>query len=207
MKKNKIIIGIAILLVIIVSVPIAINVIYQRNLLVYSFLFSADGILSYSGSIIAALATIAVAIIAVMQSIKIYELEAAERVAKRKAEIKPVLCIELMMYKNYFNLIISNTAKYPAMGLYTFDYVLISPYVKGEDETSRKFTFCIDDEADREGAMQLDGTKWDVNSKGYPRKINIFYSDANSNYYSQDFIRVTDNDGCYYYESEPAWEV
>lgn len=174
------------LLILIIIVPILVWLFYSfLDIPVYTDI-SADGMLGYLGSIIAAFASLLVAIVAVWQVKRTIDAEKQLASAERRKTICPSIQIEvkeLLEADGVFELTIHNTSNYAAEGIWLYEYAFL-PFIKPNESKKKRFSLGTS----AKGDLIVDESYCDITTDGYPEVITLIYSDIYKNTISQDFI-------------------
>ena len=152
---------------------------------------SADGMLSYCGSVIAGLLTLFLTCIAFYQGKKNSEMEFEYMYESRKVQIKPSLLIKIIPQPdNVFEIIVENNGESAAINIYIGGMPLF-PCIKGHDKRLGKFSIGKSET----GTISLDERNFSFSENGYPKEIDLEFADIDNNYIVQVFYLIEDN--CY----------
>jgi hypothetical protein len=163
---------------------------------------TADGMLSYIGAIFGGALTLFVAIIAIAQGYSTFRSESERLYKKRRDHIIPNLQIALR-YDEKIELQISNLGDYAAINIYTYGYSFLFHFIKAGDTRTIKISF--EDASENETESAIDGLGFGIDEDDFLKKINLFYSDIDNNYYNQYFVRDSANGtNSYCYDALPA---
>lgn len=155
--------------------------------------FSADGLLCYIGALFTGLLSLLVAVIALVQSKRIAEIEEDRAIEARQNAIRPVLQVEVKKIEdNFFDLTITNHGQFVAIGVYLFTNPFAPVIVAGEP-FCRKFSIG----GRSQTIFAVDESECAINSDGYPPKLWFCFSDVDNNFWQQEFVYGTDG-----YESQ-----
>lgn len=145
--------------------------------------FSADGLLGYIGALFTGLLSLLVAVIALVQSKRITEIEEDRAIQARQYEIRPVLRVEVKKTENnLFDLTITNHGQFAAIGVYLFTNPF-APVIAAGNSFCRKFSIGVYSQT----IFAVDESECTINSDGYPQKIWFCFADIDSNFWQQEF--------------------
>lgn len=150
--------------------------------------FSADGLLGYIGALFTGLLSLLVAVIALVQSKRITEIEEDRAIEARQYEIRPVLQVEVKKTENnLFDLTITNHGQFVAMGVYLFTNPF-TPVIAAGNSFCRKFSIG----GRSQTIFAVDESECATNSDGYPQKLWFCFADVDNNFWQQEFVYGTD---------------
>lgn len=175
-----IIIGISILIVI---TPIVIWLCYSIIKIDIPTEYTADGLLSFFGSLIAAATSLLVACVALYQSKRATDANEELEIEKRRTKIKPCLQVEIIdLDDEVFEIVITNHSSNAALGVYLFEYPLF-PAVTIKKEERRKIVFSHQDN----NYLHVSEVHFDSCEDGTPKELLLVYLDADNNVLVQKF--------------------
>lgn len=151
---------------------------------------TADGMLSYLGTVIGSAVALVVAVVALYQAGMIHKLEQEQADMKRRQEICPSLQMDIFAAApGVCFMTVSNNSDYPAVGMFLFEYSY-APLIRNDKPVKKNVVFR---ESEVTGSLYVDPCYVELNEEGYPRKIDLYYTDIDRNTIFQQFRLVEGN--------------
>jgi len=186
------------LIVIVVVVSIVIPVILGGVKLCGSSM-TIDGLLSYCGTVLGEIVTLLVALLAIYQAKKVFEMETSRADEEHKQEIRPRL---QLMFKpcgeNTYLIEISNIGAHVAKDVYLYELPLFR-LIKAQCRLNKYLEFSGNTKDERYIGNFFE--KEELDADGFPKTINLVYVDVDENIWSQNFENRMDGSGNKVYEA------
>lgn len=159
-----------------------------------------DGLLSYCGTVLGEIVTLLVALLAIYQAKKVFEMETSRADEEHKQEIRPRLQLELKLdevntYK--YQIEISNIGAHVAKEVYLYEIPLF-PLIKSQCRLNKHLEFS----GDKEDERYIGNFFEELDADGFPKTINLVYVDVDENIWSQNFENRMDGSGNKVYEAQ-----
>ena len=186
-------------LIVVIVVPLIVwlvHSVFQRNDSCGFFGVSADGFLAYIGAIFSGSMPLLVAMVALIQGMRVAEAEEDRAYETRRNEVRPSLQIEIKpLGKKLFALTIENHCDHAALDVYLFTEPFARVVRKGKAFEKQFSVGYIEP-----SVFAVDKSECELTADGMPKKIWFCFGDVDNNVWEQEFIYTIDG----YYPSGEA---